>query len=170
MLSVSSIQYLSTCASMVLFYRDTHPSVVLSTRMDDDNTDISNPRRSNVDLSLEFNSFNYKYYGMCDYEQLIDPNNNLYNKISVSCSYYTNEQFNPGAAINDTTFSIAHFNVRSLKKNFAKIKDCLDALKCSFDIIAISETWEDQTNPISGYEISNYNAFCTARTNKKGEM
>ena len=76
MLFVNSIQYLSrptTSASMVLFYRDTPPTVVLSTRMGDDNTDICNPRRSNVDLSLEFNSFNYMYkdYGMCDYEQLM---------------------------------------------------------------------------------------------------
>ncbi len=102
------------------------------------NTDISNPRRSNVGLSLEFNSFNYKECGMCDYEQFIDPNNKLYNNISVSCSYYTDEQFNCGAAIHDTKFSIVHFNARSLKKNFSKIKDCLDALKCSFDIIAIS--------------------------------
>ena len=75
MLYVNSIQYHSTSASMVLSYRDTPPSVVLSTRMGDYNTDVSNPRRSNVDLSLEFNSFNYKDYGMCDYEQLIDPNN-----------------------------------------------------------------------------------------------
>ena len=92
----------------------------------------------------------------------------MFNNISVSCSYYTDEQFNSGAAINDTKFSIVHFNARSLKKNFTKIKDCLDALKCSFDIIAISETWEDQTNPISVYEMSNYNVFSTARTNKKG--
>ena len=42
---------------------------------------LVDPRRSNVDLSLEFNSFNYTDYGMCDYEQLIDPNNNLYNDI-----------------------------------------------------------------------------------------
>ena len=100
--------------------------------MGDDNTDISNPRRSNVDLSLEFNSFNYKDYGMCDYEKLIDPNNNLYNNISVSCSYYTDEQCNCVATINDTKVSIVHSNARSLKKNFAKIKDCLDALKCLF--------------------------------------
>ena len=83
----------------------------LSTRMGDENTGISNPRRSNIDLYLEF-----KDYGMCDYEQLIDLNNNLYNNISVSCSYYTDEQFNCGAAINDTKFSIVHFNARSLKK------------------------------------------------------
>ena len=105
--------------------------------MDDNNTDTSNPRRSNVDLSLEFNSFSYKDYGMCDYEQKIYPNNNLYNDISVSCSYYTGEQFNCDATINDTQFSFVHFNARSVKKNFPKIKECIGALKCSFDIIAI---------------------------------
>ena len=62
----------------------------------------------------------------------------LYDNISVSYSYYTDEQFNCGATINDTTFSIVHVNARRLKKNCAKVKDCLDALKCSFDIIAIS--------------------------------
>ena len=69
-----------------------------------------------------------------------------------------------------TTQRDVHSNARSLKKNLTKIKDCLDALKCSFDIIAISETWEDQTNPISVYEMSNYNVFSTARTNKKEEV
>ena len=44
MLSVNSIQYLSTSASMVLSYRDTPPSVVLSTRMGDYNTDVRYPR------------------------------------------------------------------------------------------------------------------------------
>ena len=60
----------------------------------------------------------------CDYEQQIDPNNNLYNDISVSCSYYTDEQFNCDAAINESfQFYISMLEVS--KRTFLKSKTAL---------------------------------------------
>ena len=37
--------------------------------------------------------------------------------------------------------SFIHFNARSLKTNFHKIKDYILELNINFDIIAITETW-----------------------------
>ena len=65
-------------------------------------------------------------------------------------------------------FSIVHFNARSLNKNFENIIDCLNELNGSFDIIAISETWEDGTNTITNYNMHGYNVFSIARTDKRG--
>ena len=48
------------------------------------------------------------------------------------------------------------------------IIDCLTELNCSFDIIAISETWEDESNTIQNYNMHGYNVFSTARTYKRG--
>ena len=64
--------------------------------------------------------------------------------------------------------SVIHFNSRSLNRNFDKIMGCIHALKCSFDIIAITKTWADQTNSTSDYNMPGYNVFNTVRVNKKG--
>ena len=45
---------------------------------------------------------------------------------------------------------------------------CIHALKCSFDIITITETWADQTNSTSDYNMPGYIVFNTVRINKKG--
>ena len=50
-------------------------------------------------------------------------------------------------------FSVIHFNARSLNGNVNEIMGCLHALKYSFDTIAITETWADQTNSTSDYII-----------------
>ena len=55
-----------------------------------------------------------------------------------------------------------------LKKNFENIINCLTELNCSFDIIAISETWEDESNTIQNYNMHGYIVFSTARTYKMG--
>ena len=45
---------------------------------------------------------------------------------------------------------------------------CLHVLKSSFDIIVITETWADQTNSTSDYNIQGYNVFNTVKINKSG--
>ena len=69
---------------------------------------------------------------------------------------------------NEVGISVIHFNARSLNWNFYKIMGCIHALKCSFDIIAITEIWADQTNSTSDYNMPGYNVFNTIRINKKG--
>ena len=59
-----------------------------------------------------------------------------------------------------------HFNVRSLNKNFQKIKECLDDLKLSFDIIAISETLIEP-NTTEDILLNGYEVYHIARANRK---
>ena len=86
-----------------------------------------------------FNFCSFKYAG--DFDNNIDPDNNLYNDIETKCNYYTDNQFDAMQAIGLLGLSIIHFNARSLNANFVNIYDYLNGLSLNFDIIAISETW-----------------------------
>ena len=89
----------------------------------------------------------------------------------VSCKYYTEEQFNSDVQLNkEVGISVIHFNARSLNRNFYKIMGCIHALKCSFDIIAITKTWADQTNSTSDYNMPGYNVFNTVRINNNNNI
>ena len=96
----------------------------------------------------------------------IDPDNHVHASISTHTKYYSDEQF-----VRDVTskgdLSFIHFNARSLNKNFQKIKDSIDDLKLSFDIIAISETWAE-TDTIDGFTLNGYEAFHIVRGQRKG--
>ena len=64
-------------------------------------------------------------------------------------------------------FSIIHFNARSLNANLDKIKDYINSLNVSFDVIAISETWLDSSNQ-NEFNFENYEACHMVRRCKKG--
>ena len=51
---------------------------------------------------------------------------------------------------------------------FKKIMDCLHVLKSSFYIIVITETWADQTNSTSDYNMPGSNVFNTVKINENG--
>ena len=92
--------------------------------------------------------------------------NHFHASISTDTKYYSDEQF-----VRDVKskgdLSFIHFNARSLNKNFQKIKDSIDDLKFSFDIIAISETWAE-TDTIDGFTLNGYEAFHIVRGQRKG--
>ena len=102
-----------------------------------------------------------------DYDSNIDPVNNLYNNVSLNCNYYDNLQFNMLSKKDASGLSIIHVNARSLNANFDNIKDFLQTLNLSFDVITISETSLDVWK-ISDYELSGNQAFHTIRYHKKG--
>ena len=96
----------------------------------------------------------------------VDPDNHFHASISTDTKYYSDEQF-----VRDVKskgdLSFIHFNARSLNRNFHKIKDSIDDLKLSFDIIAISETWAE-TDTIDGFTLNGYEAFHIVRGQRKG--
>ena len=63
--------------------------------------------------------------------------------------------------------SFTHFNARSLKTNFHKIKDYILELNVKFDIIAITETWIE-TSLINDFNLNNYDAFHITRGTRRG--
>ena len=68
------------------------------------------------------------------------------------------------------SFSLIHFNCRSLKKNFDSIDNLLHGCSSKFSVIALSETWMNDANGdcFSLYELPGYKAHNVNRQNKKG--
>jgi hypothetical protein len=56
------------------------------------------------------------------------------------CSYSTPEQFCSDINTNHGKFNVLNLNIRSLSKNFEKLKECIKNLDCEFTVIGISET------------------------------
>ena len=74
----------------------------------------------------------------------IDPDDNFYNGLNVDSVYYTEDEFNEKIVTKvqaASTFSIIHFNARSMSVNFNKLKSVLSSFDFTFDVIAVSETW-----------------------------
>ena len=120
-----------------------------------------------MDICSKFNlnSLNYSNCSPHNFGNDIDPNKNVYNNIS-KCKYYTDVQLNEEiGGVNGLSF--IHFNARSLKTNFHKIKDYILELNINFDIIAITETWIEP-NLISDFNINNYDAFHITRGTRRG--
>ena len=129
--------------------------------------DIPDVSEQECSMSNTFQQFAYSDHGVCDYDRLIDPVNNLYNNILVNCKYYDNFQFNVLSKKENTGLSIIHFNARSLNANFDHIKDFLCTLNIPFDVITISETWIE-VEKTTDYEMLQYQAFHKVRSHKKG--
>ena len=71
----------------------------------------------------------------------------VYNDITKSvnvtthkCYYMTPEQFHADPKASSGKFNLLNGNIRSLSKNFDKLKECVKALNCDFNVIGISET------------------------------
>ena len=52
----------------------------------------------------------------------------------------TPEQFHADPKASSGKFNLLNVNIRSLSKNFDKLKECVKALNCDFNVIGISET------------------------------
>ena len=85
----------------------------------------------------------------------IDPDVNLFNDInhhvSNTCNYFLEDTFqtkldNYISEHCSHHFSICHHNIRSIKKNLDKLETYLNTLGFPFSIVALSETWLQDTN------------------------
>ena len=75
------------------------------------------------------------------------------------------------AKYGDTTYTcqyIAHFNCRSLSKNFENFEMVLNDIKHKFKIIGLTETWLCETLSVNMYELENYDLLYNNRQNKRG--
>lgn len=89
-----------------------------------------------------------------------DPNS----KLNSTCQYYyatevQNQQTNG--------LSIIHFNARSLNANASKIEQFLLTCKTNFDVITITETWENEQNKRANF-LNGYSCFQTNREASRG--
>ena len=65
---------------------------------------------------------------------------NSVNDTTHKCSYLTPEQFHADPKASSGKFNLLNVNIRSLSNNFDKLKECVKALNCDFNVIGISET------------------------------
>ena len=143
--------------------------------VEDDFEDILNQTVINSgqleNLCSKYEEFNFKNFDPAEYKQHepgsdIDPENNFFNGTLNNCEYYTDNQFK-GIKMDDT-FSLIHFNSRSLNKNLKSIKDYLGKFK-KFNVVAASETWLDDEKIRNGNaEMDGYELFTSNRTNTVG--
>ena len=92
------------------------------------------------------------------------------NKNSFVTKYFQENEFvHQTNSVND--FSVLNINIRSLQKNFETFKSFYKSLNYLFDIICITETWEDPRQPISTNSLFNlpcYSLISQPRVQKKG--
>ena len=135
--------------------------------------DTSNNVTDLLDVPNDLNYEPFKYiennnYFMCDG---IDPDSNIHKNICVDSLYYTESEFKEHFEFKQKgscSFSLIHFNCRSMASNFDKLKDSVKGLDFPFDVIAISETWLKDNETNSSYSIDGYSSFQCSRLNKTG--
>lgn len=96
---------------------------------------------------------------------------NIKNSDSVfkqtQCKYIFSDELNKQIP-NDNSFSLIHFNARSLPKNYDDIHTLLASLEKKFTAIGISETWLSVNKKSDMYHIDGYNFVQINRENKRG--
>ncbi|XP_024116978.1 uncharacterized protein LOC112138628 [Oryzias melastigma] len=95
----------------------------------------------------------------------IDPDQ-FFSTVNLDCKYYSIDDFK-NSVNPEGRLSIIHFNSRSMYTNFGDIKDYLQNLEHSFNIITISETWFS-CDKDADFELENYELRFVNRVNKKG--
>ena len=73
-----------------------------------------------------------------------DPDRNFSNEKSeaVNSPYYNVDRFNCSSQnLLKSSFSVLYINIRSMNKNFEKLREYLSQVKGNFSIIALTEMW-----------------------------
>ena len=120
----------------------------------------TNSRNSNVGVLIE---------GRTDYSILgnIDPDTHfLSSNNRIISNYYTENEFNQIPNL-DKNFSIFNVNIRSIPKNFDRLRHYLLELNHNFSVISISETWLKQYNKTL-YNIKGYTHVSQIREKRTG--
>ena len=70
--------------------------------------------------------------------------------------------------LSQNDFSVLHFNIRSLNKNFDSLEQFLHTLTDSPTVVAVTETWLRNTMPVSLYSLEGYNFLGNNRLSRSG--
>ncbi len=87
------------------------------------------------------------------------------NNIPSHCNYLLPSDLKKYHSSDDDHFSLLNLNIRSLRKNFAKLQECLKVIDINFTVIGISET-HLKSKPNQYYSIPGYGFEYTNRTNR----
>lgn len=81
--------------------------------------------------SRDFSRIDNTEHKIYDFDYDVDPENHVFKNTSDNCKYYTDDLFNDNVVFHNS-FSLIHFNCRSLYKNFEKINEYLNTFKNTF--------------------------------------
>ena len=73
-----------------------------------------------------------------------------------TCEYYTDNEFVKSFFTSQNSFSILNLNIRSISKNFGKLKEYLNIIKHNFSVITIQETWFTEDTYLEYYNLPDY--------------
>ena len=100
-----------------------------------------------LDISTEGN-FEKQIFNPFDFQKALidevnDPDINFNDKFEiVESSYFSIDEFSSTSKkLLKNYFSILHINIRSLNKNFEKLREYLSLVKRDFNVVALTKTW-----------------------------
>ena len=99
-----------------------------------------------------------------------NPDVNCYNDISSLESNYLspNEIDKNFQNFSKESFSVLHLNIRSMNKNFEAFQDFYKSLNTKFSIICLTETWANDSNQNSLFQLEGYISVYQIRKSRKG--
>ena len=99
-----------------------------------------------------------------------NPDVNFYNDISSLESNYLspNEIDKNFQNFSKESFSVLHLNIRSMNKNFEAFQDFYKSLNTKFSIICLTETWANDSNQNSSFQLEGYISVHQIRKSCKG--
>lgn len=116
---------------------------------------------------FQFECFDKDEYKLGDIVKNIDPDSNVFDKMSRTCKYVSQEKFVSDITTKDG-IGIIHFNCRSIRANFESMRSCVESNSIEWDVIAISESWLNPNDDLEDFTINNYNIVSVSRTSKGG--
>ena len=87
---------------------------------------------------------------------------------TVDSPYFSIDEFNSlSEKLLQNSFSILHINIRSLHKNFEKLREYLSAVKRDFSVVVLTETWcnDDKAAQNSILQLPNYTPIHQIKNN-----
>ena len=100
-----------------------------------------------------------------EFEYSLDSNDPVQ---STSCVYLTENQFKHHITnIADDTFLLAHFNIRSINRNFDNLRLLLqNTIQQTCSVIGLTETWLNSNSHL--FDLPGFESVCRNRQNRVG--
>ena len=101
-----------------------------------------------MNFDVENENFENMFFNPFDSQNILsdennDPDINFFNEKSeaVNSPYYDVDKFTCSSQnLLKSSFSVLHISIRSMNKNFEKLREYLSRIKGNFSIIALTET------------------------------
>ena len=116
------------------------------------------------DVNVIMSKYDKMSFNPVRYEDTLHNIDEEIHDTNMKCSYILPNQFTN--SVNSGDLSILNVNIRSINKNFDKLKECLEILDHEFTIIGLSETHMKE-KPLECFHLPGYNIEYTNRKNRE---